>query len=178
MARRYAGLLLVTVLALGAVFGFSQARTSAQNGTPCASTTPEQNVAIVEDYLSAFKTGDTAKMDDLLADSLTHNLSRMGVQVPNDTSSNADEIQGYEQAKQAGLNYTIDDIFGGGDEVAVRFTFTVTDKNVTGAKAGSSADVTAIAIAHIECGEISQLWAEFDAVSMLLQLGIPLEPSS
>ena len=125
--------------------------------------------------ISSIGAGDTAAIDAALHDDFTHNLSRSGVEVPNEPG-NADEL---EMLAAAGTTTsTIDDIFGGGDQVAVRYTFDVAPEAVAGSTATAPVTTTAISIVRIECGQTAELWVESDTVAVLLAHGYTIETAA
>ncbi len=176
MVLRLAGSVVLLTLIVGGFFA-TKAVTLAQDSTPagdCVETTEEENIAIVESHIAAFEAGEFDDLNDTLHPDFSHNLSRGEVEVPNETG-NEDEI---DQAEAAGdVDGSVDDIFASGDQVVVRYTFTVDGDMVEGAAPGSSATVTTIAIVQIECGQIKHMWAEFDSLGLVLQLGINVEAS-
>jgi ketosteroid isomerase-like protein len=139
-------------------------------GAECPTTTPEENEAIFEQYLAALDSGDEAQIDALLHDDFSHNLSRSGIDVPNEPG-NADELEQYRNAGGADIEYTVDEVIAADDLVAVRYTYTVPPENVPDSTATEPIAVNAIALARIECGMVREAWVEADTLSLLLASG-------
>jgi ketosteroid isomerase-like protein len=141
----------------------------------CATTTPEENQAIVEQYIAAIEAGDTATVDALLHDDLVHNLSRSGMEVPNE-AGNADEAATLTAAGD--VTFTIEDIFAAGDNVAVRYTFDVHPDNIAGSTAAEPVTATAIAMLTIECGTIKEAHMESDVLGLLMAHGYTVDAAA
>jgi predicted ester cyclase len=133
----------------------------------CPATTPAENLAIVNQYLDAVRAGDAQTVANFIAADFTHNLDRGG-------ASYGD----YNPAAMMGTaaTFTIDDMFAGDDNVAVRYTVQVAGTNVAGAgNDGTTSDLHVISLLTIECGKIKELWVEMDVLSVLLEMGAQLD---
>jgi ketosteroid isomerase-like protein len=154
----------------GLVPAVAIAQSPTAGGGDCPTTTPEENLTIVETYLAALDSGDEAAIDAALHDEFSHNLSRGGMEVPNEPG-NADELQQFGDAGGSEVAFTVDDIFGSGDRVAVRYSFDVAPEAVADSTATDPVIATAIAIVRIECGAIREMWVETDAATLLMGHG-------
>ena len=78
------------------------------------------------------------------------------------------------------LHFTLEDVLAEGDEVAVRFTASGTQRGVLMglAPTGKHATVTGISIFHVADGKITEHWVIFDALGLLQQLGAIPTPQS
>jgi len=167
LAKR--GLVITMSLALA---GLATPSAMLAQEASCPAGTPEENQALVEQYIAAVEAGDAEQVDALLHDDFSHNLSRAGIEVTNDPG-NADEVATLANVADAG--HTIDDIFAAGDRVAVRFSYSVPVEAIAGSNATEPVATSAIAILRIECGTIREAWFESDTVSVLLGNGYTIE---
>ena len=76
------------------------------------------------------------------------------------------------------MHYTIEDLFGAGDRVAVRWTARGTN---TGSlmglpPTGKAVAVSAVYIFRSEGGRLAEAWGDFDALGMQQQLGLLPNP--
>jgi predicted ester cyclase len=72
------------------------------------------------------------------------------------------------------MHYTIEDLFGAGDRVAVRWTArgTNTGPLAGAAPTGKAVTVSAVYIFRVEQGRLAEAWGDFDALGMQQQLGL------
>ena len=161
-------LALVVCTAVAGAFVFGQPAVAAD----CPATSEEENLGIALRYMHAFAEGDLKTLDALLHDDFAHDMSRGGIEVAN-TSGNQDELAFF----QGPVDVDIHDVFASGDKVVLRFGYRVSHTAVAGAKSGAEAEVSAIAIARIECGQIAQLWHEHDTLGLLMAMGMTLQPA-
>lgn len=85
-----------------------------------------------------------------------------------------DTVNIFRTAFPNDMRYTIDDLFGAGDRVAVRWTASGTN---TGSLMGLPATdkavaVSAVYIFRVEGGKLAEAWGDFDALGMQQQLGL------
>jgi predicted ester cyclase len=184
--------LIIFVLLLGsmALLGADRTTTRAQGATPasdatpasgataaCPSTTPEENVALVQRwYEEVLNQQDLDVIDDILAEDYVR--YRAGIPFANE-SGTADDVQWVEMilAEFPDVTFSIEDIFADGDKVAVR---TITSGTHTGpmvdmGSAPASQRQMArenIAIWRVACGKLSEQWIVQDNLGMLRQLGV------
>lgn len=182
-------LLGASVLLAMAMMGFLRLPTAvAQDATPaatpsCATTTPEENTALVLDFLDAAQTVDddadttdeAATMDAALAEDVTYS-----VEGAENAPGNADETQFFvnNAAVFEDFSFTIEDTVASDNLVAVHFKFQVNDHNIPGATEGATAEVDAALIAQIDCGEIVHFTEIVDTASLLSQLGVGAAPAA
>ena len=175
--------LLVGTLFVLTALGISQGPAAvAQDATPagdCPATTPDENVAIVTAYLIAFEAQDDAAIDAALADDYADNVDRYTA--PVDDTTNQDEVSLAHALEQyyPGSAYSIVDIFGAGDKVAVTVNFTVTGHMLTGelVMLETPLEVEGISIFTIECGMIASGYGVSNQFELLTGVGAipPLE---
>ena len=72
------------------------------------------------------------------------------------------------------LYHTIDAVVAEGDSAAVRFTLrgTNTGEFMGMPATGKRIEVTATAVQHIVDGKVARLWAQFDQLGLMQQLGV------
>jgi hypothetical protein len=171
------GLALVVV---GGLAFLSTPMLLAQEATPpgeCAETTPEENVDIAIGLLDAALAGDTATMDTLLSEDVTHTVE--GVEnLPGDE----DEIALFlgQSAFYTDYDFVYDDLIAAGDQVVVVLTLNVNEHVIPGAVEGATASVDAVVIVRIACGEIVEIHQVVDTLGILTDLGIipPMTPDT
>ena len=155
---------VMSAAAFAAIASISTANTA--TAQDCPTTTAEENVSIVEQYIQEVTAGDVAAAEEVVDDDFEHNLSRGGIEV-GDLSAGT--------LVERAPDVTVHDIFGSGENVAVRYSFPVSGDAVEGAPSDASAEVTAIAIARVECGEIQEVWIEHDDFGLALAMGMQLQ---
>lgn len=153
---------------------------SAQSATPvadCTVTTPEENVAIVTAYVTAYDNIDAEGIDTTLADEYTDNLDRGSMAV--DETTNDDEVtlaQGFE-ASYPGSTYTINEIAPiDANRVVADLTITVTEAadpaTETTVTLPAPIEMDSISIVTIECGAIASAKTVSDTLSLIIGLGL------
>jgi predicted ester cyclase len=77
------------------------------------------------------------------------------------------------------MHYTIEDLFGADDRVAVRWTArgTNTGPLAGAAPTGKAVAVSAVYIFRVEQGRLAEAWGDFDALGMQQQLGLLPTPT-
>lgn len=164
--------------ASAALLGFALLTTGsiAQDATPaadCATTTSEENVEIVQQYIDAVVVGDSATADGLLSDDFIQDLSLPGAEVANDPG-NADELSNIGDASTA--NAEVVHILGQDDWVVVDMEFDLTGEDLGLAAADQSARVEVVALVRIECGMIAEAQFTTNLLEALLAHGYDLVP--
>jgi steroid delta-isomerase-like uncharacterized protein len=137
--------------------------------TPCPPTTAESATAIARAYFDAFNRGDADALGALLADNYVHHGAVVAQQ---DRALHQQRMLAVRQAFPDG-HYTIEDIIPEGDLVAIRTTFTGTQRGAFQAipPTGKHVAIGAIHVHHIVCGKIVETWNSGDALGLLQQLG-------
>lgn len=167
-----AALLGVSMLTAG---GFAQDSTPSGSPGSCPTTTADENVQIVQDYMDAVKAGDADTADALLSDDFQHDLSTDLIDVPNEPG-NADELERMDIA--ADVNAEVIAVVAQNDWVAIEWTFDITGEHIDlgdidPSQAGS---VDVMTFVRIECGEIAEAHFASDALRALLELGFEVTP--
>ena len=178
------GLLVVVGLALGfggAVGGAWGAHAGAQAtpATACQDSTPEQNAELVRRYFEEVYNGRRLDVvDELLAD----DFGRSNAANPHENEpGNDDDVRRVQAWLDAfpDLRITIDDLFAAGDRVAVRSTWTGTQRGPLaqyGAPATDRyAEWGATIVYRVECGELQENWVTMDFLTLFRQLGIVVD---
>ncbi len=151
---------------------------TAQEGTPAASNCPvtsvEENIALVQQLYAAVASGDGPTIDAILADDYVGNAERFGL--PNDPTSNADEIQLAMMLMQVYPSSTdvVREIFGADNKVVVETVRTISQQSFSGTPVAVDPPIEfrTIGILTIECGQIVSLDATANTLELLVGLGI------
>lgn len=169
----------ISLVTLLCITSFSIASVGAQDSTPvdateCAVTTPEENVALVEDFTAAQESGDADAIDRLLADDLIYELERYGLE--NDDQTNDDEVAlalALEQFYPGSVTET-EETVASGNLVAAHQVLTIVEHNITGETVtlDEPLKVDMMVIYEIECGEIAHIHGVVDELELLTGLGI------
>lgn len=167
-----AALLGVSMLTAG---GFAQDATPSGSPGACPTTTADENVQIVQQYIDAVKAGDSETADALLSDDFQHDLSTDLIDVPN-SAGNADELENIDIASE--VNAEVVAIVAQNDWVAMEWTFDITGEyldmgDIDPSQAGS---VDVMTFVRIECGTIAEAHFASDALRALLELGFEVVP--
>ena len=115
--------------------------------------------------------GNLGAIDDLFATDFVFNYPPPGA---------APNRDGYKQfvtrnfATWADIHCTVEDMFGEGNQVAVRWTWSGahTGELMGIAPTGKQVTMTGISIMHIVGGKITKEWTEMDTLGMMQQLGV------
>ncbi len=167
-----AALLGVSMLTAG---GFAQDSTPSGSPGSCQTTTADENVQIVQQYLDAVKAGDTDAADALLSDDFQHDLSTDMIDVPNEPG-NADELERIDMASEA--NPEVVAMIAQNDWVAVEWMFDITGENVDlgDIDPSQAGKIDVMTFIRIECGMIAEAHFASDALGALLNLGFEVMP--
>lgn len=141
------------------------------SATPCASDTPEANLAIAERWTTEVWSGQ--KNLDALDEIADANIVHHGAAFP--------DVHGIDALKQAvnaqfaafpDIQLTVDDAFADGDLVVIRWSGTGTNQGeFLGLPAsGSPVEFKGINIFRIECGKIVESWSEMNNLNLLRQV--------
>ncbi len=157
--------------ATGAVAG-----TQATPATACQDSTPEQNAELVRRYFEeVYNNRRLDLVDELLAD----DFGRSNAANPHENEpGNDDDVRRVQAWLDAfpDLHITIDDLFAAGDRVAVRSTWTGTQRGPLpqyGAPATDRrAEWGATIVYRVSCGQLQENWVTMDFLTMFRQLGI------
>jgi steroid delta-isomerase-like uncharacterized protein len=172
--KRVVFLLVGLALLLGPM-GLPAPDAAAQMATPaadCPVTTPEENLAIVRSfYEEGVNRADLSVFDRVAAPDVVY----YGATVGDESGLEAlKRVYGEALTGFSGLQYTLLTSVADGDAVALRFAAEgVHSGDFRGlAPSGNTVTWNHSAIAHIECGLISEMWAEIDQLDRLRELGI------
>lgn len=154
--------------------------TSAQEATPaadCAVTSEEENEALVQRWLDAWDSGDTAAFEGVLADDYVHGWAH------GQDSQGADAfLARYVEFTTAMTDFdtTVTSTVTDGDLIAVSWTTTATHSGpLYGIEpTGKTLSWTGIVVFRIACGEVAESWTEMDVFSILQQIGLPDVPGT
>lgn len=158
---------------------------SAQDATPaaspCAATTPQQNVQLVTDYIHVTDSANAAAIDAALADTYADNQDRYGL--PVDPTTNADEanLAAMLESLYPGSVYTINQVSAVGDnQVVADITLTITafapDPSVDPTVLATPIEFNSLMLATVDCGEIVSARGVSDQLGLLLALGFTVVP--
>ena len=167
----------IVMLGLALLFGGSPAATAIQ-ATPdanmaaeCPSTTEDENVAIARRWHEeAINLDELDVLNEILAPTVVHHAAGG---FP-DTTGAEGVIAMMSQFPPAfsDLHYTIDFVVVQDDLVVERYTATGTQDGPLGdiPPSGRAATWTGINIFRLECGRITEVWSEVDALGRNAQL--------
>lgn len=133
----------------------------------------KKNLEIVRQlYNEVFTGSDTSVLDSLVAPSVKlHDPSAKNFKQGIEGFKLREEMYAHAfPSKKA----TIDEIFTGKDTVSVKWTVTGThDRDLPGIPAtGKKITVTGTSIFRLKNGKITEIWANWDELGMLSQLGL------
>ena len=166
-------------LGLGGAMGGAWGASAGAQATPttaCQDSTPEQNAELVRRYFEeVYNSGRLDQVDELLAD----DFGRSNAANPHENEpGNDDDVRRVQAWLDAfpDLHITVDDLFATGDRVAVRSTWTGTQRGPL-AQFGAPgtdrrAEWGATIVYRVECGELKENWVTMDFLSLFRQLGI------
>lgn len=146
-----------------------------------STTTTEENKELVRRLLEeVFGGGDLDALDELLADNFVgHAPSEPGPGHEAETQDRERVAEEIERAHEglADLQFTVDEIIGEGNLVAVRSTITGRHEGefVGASPTGEQVEFRAMNFFRVEDGEVVEDWALWDAVTLMGQLGIAPE---
>lgn len=190
MLRRFASVVAVTVgllmtcgvLLPGGPVPAAAFQASPTAGTPCPSTTPEENEALVRRlYDEGWNEGHVEVLDEVLSDDYAHHVVNTSVYLPvgqvsepgqDDLAKSMLEFR----TDYPDLHFTIQEVVSTPDDVALRMVVTGTQADTLDAwgapMTGRMMERPTWAFYHVTCGKISEGWALPDNLTMLRQLGI------
>jgi steroid delta-isomerase-like uncharacterized protein len=172
--NRAAMLLFALIMLLGST-GSLAPDTAAQVATPsadCPATTPEENLAVVRSFFEDGVNGaDLSVFDRVAAPDVVYH----GATVGDESGLQAlRRIYGEALTGFPGIQYTLLTSAADGDSVALRFSVAgVHTGDFRGlAPSGETITWNHSAFASVECGRISEMWAEIDQLDRLREFGI------
>ena len=149
--------------------------TAAQTATPtadCPATTPDENLAVVRSfYEDGVNRGDLSVFDRVAAPDVVYH----GATVVDESGLQAlRRIYGEALTGFPGLQYTLLTSVADGDSVALRYSVSgVHTGDFRGlAPSGKTITWNHSAFASLECGRISEMWAEINQLDRLREFGI------
>jgi steroid delta-isomerase-like uncharacterized protein len=172
--RRVAILLVALAMLLGSA-GPPTLDTAAQATTPaadCPATTPEENLDVVRSFYEDGVNGaDLSVFDRVAAPDVVYH----GTTVGDESGLEAlKRVYGEALTGLPGLQYTLVSSVADDDAVALRFSVAgVHSGEFRGlAPTGETIAWTHSTFANVECGRISEMWAEIDQLDRLREFGI------
>jgi steroid delta-isomerase-like uncharacterized protein len=170
-----AAILLVALAMLLGSAASSAPSTAAQAATPtvdCPATTPDENLAVVRSfYVDGVNRADLSVFDRVAAPDIVYH----GATVGDESGLEAlRRIYGEALTGLPGLNYTLLTSVADGDAVALRYAVEgVHTGDFRGlAPTGKTITWNHSAFTHVQCGRISEMWAEIDQLDRLREFGI------
>ena len=146
----------------------------------CVATTADENLAIVEAYVTAADSNDAELLEQQLHDSFTDNQFRYGLET--DETTNADEIallQAMHELYPQHQN-VIDELYAFDDKVLLVATMVVDEHTLTEdggvAMLDASAEMPIMGLYTIECGQIIAGHTVTDIAALFGGLGVPVPP--
>ena len=167
--------LLVALAILLVSMGPLTPDTVAQAATPaadCPTTTPAENLAVVRSFYEEGVNGADLSVFDRVA---APDIAYRGATVGDESGLQVlKRVYGEALAGFSGLRYTLLTSVADGDAVAVRYEVEgVHTGEFRGlAPSGNTITWTHSAFADVECGRISEMWAEIDQLDRLQEFGI------
>jgi steroid delta-isomerase-like uncharacterized protein len=167
--------LLAAISLLAGGVGADVSGAVAQGGTPvadCPATTPEENLAVVRSF---FEEGVNGADLSVFARVAAPDIVYHGATVGNESGLEAlQRIYGEALTGFPGIQYTLLTSVADDDAVALRFGVAgVHSHDFRGLPpTGETVTWTHSAFASVECGRISEMWAEIDQLDRLQQFGV------
>jgi steroid delta-isomerase-like uncharacterized protein len=166
---------LIFALVFGLGFVALPTGVPAQDATPaaadCPTATPEENLAVVERFFEGVNTADLTLFDEVVAPDVVYHGATVGDESGLETLKRTygEALTGFP-----GLQYRLLASTAAEDAVAVRMQAEgVHTGDFRGqAPTGNTVVWTHSAFAHVECGQIVEMWAEIDQLDRLMQLGL------
>jgi steroid delta-isomerase-like uncharacterized protein len=138
----------------------------------------DQNTTLVRRFIEEFiNQGNLALGDELLAPGYVDHTPE-APPVPPGPQGMRETVNVFRTAFPD-MHYTIDDLFGAGDRVCVRWTARGTNTgSLMGAPpSGKAVAVSAVYIFRVADGRLAEAWGDFDALGMQRQLGLLPNPA-
>lgn len=134
---------------------------------------PERNRAVVRAFVAAVNAQAWDQLDRLVAPNVVRH-SRAAGTMP---LRSLDDLRGFLEAESKTFpdaREGLEDLVTEGDKVAARHSFTGTQQGPLGAYPPTGKRLTSeyLAIYRLEGGKIVEIWAEWDNLSSLIQLGL------
>ncbi len=149
---------------------------STQDATPavCATTTPEQNEAIVRQWFAALASGESDAVAPLTSPNLVYHAP--SPDLPPITES-AESWADKRQSDYPDLTTTVEHVFATDDMAAAYIRFAGTHSGDTEEGQGVPATgqpVEWVSMVHFrfECGQIAEMWSVADELGRLQRLGV------
>ena len=174
---------IVALLALGLVGmmpGGAMPRATAQEATPetaCPVTTDDENEAVARRWFEeVLNGGDLAVLDEMLSPEFTYHV---GSSTQLNAQELADAVLGPIVVGFPDVEYSVEQAFTGDDVVTLIWSArgTHTGEFQDYAPTGKSATWTGINVYRFACGGVVEVWAEFDALGRLRQMGVVGTPT-
>ncbi len=169
---------LILLVALGLLLGSAGSLapdTAAQAATPtadCPARTPDENIAVVRSFFEeGVNSADLSHFDRVAAPDIVYH----GATVGDESGLEAlRRVYGEALTGFPGIQYTLLTSVADGNAVALRFSVTGvhTGEFRELAPSGDTITWTHSAFASVECGRISEMWAEIDQLDRLQEFGI------
>ena len=147
---------------------------TAQEATPadCPATTNDENAAIASRWFEeALNGADLTVLDEILSPEFTYHSGTVSEMNADDLAESAlgPILVGFPD-----VEYSIEQVFSGDDAVTLIWSAqgTHTGPFQGYAPSGESATWTGINVYRFECGRVVEVWAEFDALGRLRQMGV------
>jgi steroid delta-isomerase-like uncharacterized protein len=138
--------------------------------TPPPDATLEANKELFRQYVEAYNSNDTDRLDELMtADFARH--SDAATEVHSLEEFKADVRQGYEAFPDGHMEVHM--LVAEGDKVAGYMTWTGTQEGAWGPFPATSAkaEMKFIYLFRVEEGKLAEMWVEWDNIGFLTQLG-------
>lgn len=143
---------------------------------PCCSTSAddqsETNKEVVRQLVAAINHGDFDTLDQLVAeDVVRHSQATPGVEVR--SREDFKRFLRQDLATFPDAHQEIEILVAENDKVAMYLTLTGTQQGPIGPypASGDSVDVKFLGIMRLEDGKVAEIWAEWDNLNILTQLG-------
>jgi ketosteroid isomerase-like protein len=174
--RQKTAIVLVSIVSL---LGISASTALGQDATPadageCATTTVEENVALVEQFLAAVEEQDAETIHALLADDLVYELDRFGLEVDHTTNDDEVAMIALQAEVYPGVTHVVEEIIAQDNHVVVHQVLTIDAHLLTGelVELEETLEVDQVIIYTIECGEIVHIHGVVDTYQLLTGLGV------
>jgi len=153
---------------------------TAQEATPetaCPATTAQDNAAVARRWFEeVLNEADLTVLDEILSPQLAYHSGTLPTMSTGDV---AEQVLAPILAGFPDVDYTVEQAFSGDDVVTLiwRAQGTHTGPFQGYAPSGKQAAWTGINVYRFECGRVVEVWAEFDALGRLRQMGVMGTPT-